>query len=80
LIVGKSTEQAMLIGAVRGYRGLISELLKALRSELKVRRLPVIATGGYAQLMAAGMKEINAVRPHLTLEGLQIFWENARRA
>lgn len=72
-IVGKSTEQAMLIGAVHGYRGLIRELVKALRTELKARRLPVIATGGYADLIAAEMPEITAVRPNLTLQGLQIF-------
>ena len=75
-IVGKSTEEAMLIGAVHGYRGLIRELLKSLRAELKARRLPVIATGGYAQLIAASMEEITAIRPHLTLEGLKIFWES----
>ena len=72
-IVGKSTEQAMLIGAVRGYRGLIRELVKALSTELKARRLPVIATGSYAKLIAAELPEITAVRPHLTLEGLLIF-------
>ena len=72
-IIGKSTEQAMLIGAVHGYRGLIRELTKALRAELKARRLPVIATGSYAKLIAAELPEITAVRPHLTLEGLQVF-------
>lgn len=72
-VIGKSTEQAMLIGAVRGYRGLIRELLKALRAELNAPRLLVIATGGYAKLIAAEMPEITAIRPHLTLEGLQIF-------
>jgi type III pantothenate kinase len=76
--VGKSTEQAMLIGAVQGYRGMIRELLKGLRSELKARRLPVIATGGYAKLIAAKIDEISAVHPHLTLEGLHIFYNNAR--
>lgn len=78
-IIGKSTEQAMLIGAVQGYRGLIRELLKGLRAELKARRLPVIATGGYAKLIAAKLEDITAVRPHLTLEGLQIFYETVRK-
>jgi len=76
-VVGKSTEQAMLIGAVRGYRGLIRELLKALRIKLNTRRLPVIATGGYAKLIASGLPEITAVRPHLTLEGLHIFYRHS---
>ena len=71
-IVGKNTEQAMLIGAVHGYRGLVRELISELKRELKVRRLPVVATGGYAQLIASKMPEIKAVDPLLTLEGLRL--------
>jgi type III pantothenate kinase len=78
-IIGKSTEQAMLIGAVQGYRGLIRELLKALRQELGARRLPAIATGGYARLIAAKLPEITSVRPHLTLEGLSFFYQDVRK-
>lgn len=74
-VVGKSTEQAMLIGAVHGYRGLIRELVGKLRRELGSRRLPVVATGGYAQLMAKGLPEISAVDPLLTLRGLRLAWE-----
>lgn len=72
--IGKSTEQAMLIGAVHGYRGLVRELIAELKRELKTRRLPVVATGGYAQLLAAGLPEISAVAPLLTLEGLRLVW------
>jgi type III pantothenate kinase len=74
-VVGKSTEQAMLIGAVHGYRGLIRELVGKLRRELGARRLPVVATGGYARLMAKGLPEISAVDPLLTLRGLRLAWE-----
>jgi type III pantothenate kinase len=70
-VVGKSTEQAMLIGAVHGYRGLIRELIQKLKSELKSRRLPVVATGGYAELMAKKLPEITAVDSLLTLKGLR---------
>ena len=73
--IGKSTEQAMLIGAVHGYRGLIRELILELKRELKVRKLPVIATGGYAELIAAKLPEISAVNPLLTLEGLHLVWK-----
>ena len=72
--IGKSTEQAMLIGAVHGYRGLIHALLQELRRELRVRRLPVVATGGYARLLSSRLPEITAVDPLLTLEGLRLFW------
>ncbi|HVV01322.1 MAG TPA: type III pantothenate kinase [Verrucomicrobiae bacterium] len=74
-VIGKSTEQAMLAGAVHGYRGLIRELLKEIKAELKTRRLPVVATGGYARLMAARLPEITAVEPLLTLDGLRLVWE-----
>src|SRR5947208_6537792 len=52
-VVGKSTEAAMLVGAVHGYRGLIARLIHELKEELNAAHLPVIATGGYAKLIAA---------------------------
>jgi len=75
--IGKSTGEAMLIGAVHGYRGLVRELIMELKRELKVKRLPVVATGGYAKLMASKLPEISAVEPNLTLEGLRLTWEAA---
>jgi type III pantothenate kinase len=73
--VGKSTESAMLIGAVHGYRGLVRELIAELKRELKAKKLPVVATGGYAKLIASKLPEINAVAPDLTLEGLRLVWQ-----
>ena len=74
-VIGKSTREAMLIGAVHGYRGLVRELILALQRRLRARRLPVIATGGYARLMAAKLPEISKVDPNLTLEGLRLIWQ-----
>lgn len=74
-IVGKNTEQAMLVGAVYGYRGLIRELISDLQRELKCKRLPVVATGGYATLISAKLPEITAIEPLLTLEGLRLVWQ-----
>ena len=73
-VIGKSTREAMLIGAVHGYRGLVRELILELKRELKCPRLPVVATGGYAELLAAKLPEITAVEPNLTLEGLRLVW------
>jgi type III pantothenate kinase len=72
--VGKSTEEAMLVGAVHGYRGLVRELIEELKRELRAKKLPVVATGGYAKLIAAKLPEISAVEPDLTLEGLRLVW------
>jgi type III pantothenate kinase len=77
-VIGKNTEQAMLIGAVHGYRGLVRELIKELKLELNAARLPVIGTGGYAALMAAGLPEITHVNSKLTLEGLRLAWLGSR--
>ncbi|HSU57185.1 MAG TPA: type III pantothenate kinase, partial [Candidatus Dormibacteraeota bacterium] len=79
-IVGKSTEQAMLVGAVHGYRGLVRELIQKLKFELRAPHLPVVATGGYGELLAARLPEITAVDPLLTLRGLQFVWESTYSA
>ncbi len=78
-IVGKNTGQAMLIGAVHGYRGLIRQLVAELKNELNCAHLPVVATGGYGKLIAAKLPEITAVEPLLTLEGLRLVWRAHQR-
>jgi type III pantothenate kinase len=71
--VGTSTIEAMRSGAVLGYRGLVKEILARIKTEQFPRRkVYVIATGGYARLIAGGLPEIGVIRPHLTLEGLRI--------
>jgi type III pantothenate kinase len=77
-VIGKTTEEAMLVGAVHGYRGLIHGLLRELKRELGRRRLPVVATGGYAELIASRLPEVTEVDPLLTLEGLRLVWEAHR--
>jgi type III pantothenate kinase len=76
--IGRSTEEAMLVGAVHGYRGLVRELIAEVKRELQARRLPVVATGGYAKLIAAKLPEISAVEPDLTLEGLRLVWVKSK--
>jgi type III pantothenate kinase len=71
--IGKSTKHAMLAGAVHGYRGLVKQILQEIAKELGVKKLPVVATGGYAELIAAGLPEIRRVVPDLTLDGLRII-------
>jgi len=71
--VGKSTLEAMLSGAVFGYRGLVKEILARIKAEqFPHKKVYVIATGGYARLIARDLPEIGVIRPHLTLEGLRV--------
>ena len=71
--VGKSTIEAMRAGAIYGYRGLVREIIERIREqEFRGRKVRVVATGGYARLIARNFPVINAVEPNLTLEGLRI--------
>jgi pantothenate kinase type III len=52
----------------------------ALRQRLRLGPCPVVATGGYAALLAAKLPQITAVRPRLTLEGIRLAVLAARGA
>jgi type III pantothenate kinase len=71
--VGKSTREAMLAGAVFGYRGLIAEIVRHIRAEAFPKAKPkIVATGGDAALIARDVPLFSAVDPLLTLRGLRI--------
>lgn len=68
--VGRSTEEAMRIGAELGYRGLVRELIRCVRSELGSMRATWVATGGFARRMVPAIDSGIRVDPTLTLYGL----------
>lgn len=76
--IGRSTTEAMLSGAVHGYRGLVREILARICAELhqrdpKAAPPKIVATGGHAPLIAAGLDQLSNIDEHLTLEGLRII-------
>lgn len=72
--IGKTTRDAMLAGAIYGYRGLVREILARIRAESFPRgKVRVIGTGGYARLIAHQLPEIEAVHEGLTLDGLRLI-------
>lgn len=70
--IGKSTEEAMLAGAVYGYRGLIREIIQELKKEIPGNPI-IIATGGDAPLITQGLPEIKHLSSLLTLDGLRMI-------
>src|SRR5438477_390023 len=71
--IGKSTNQAMLAGAILGYRGLVREILQRITAEKSWKgKVRVVATGGYAKLIARKLPEVETVHENLTLEGLRL--------
>lgn len=70
--IGKTTEKAMDIGAVYGYRGLVREIITELSNELNSKPT-VICTGGDGELIADGLpKVIHHYHPTITAEGIRI--------
>ncbi|HZC35491.1 MAG TPA: type III pantothenate kinase [Chthoniobacterales bacterium] len=71
-IIGKSTKEAMLAGAIFGYRGLVRQIVTEIVGKLE-GKAHIVATGSYASLIAAKLPELQIVDPDLTLEGLRII-------
>ena len=50
------------------------EIITRIKTEqFPSKKVHVVATGGYAKLIAAKLPEIGAIHPNLTLEGLRII-------
>ncbi len=78
-VVGRNTEDQMLIGVFWGYVAMMEGLIARIRSEIG-RPAKVIATGGLAILFDKHTNIFDAVDAELTLEGLALLAERANRA
>ena len=72
--IGRNTISAMQSGLLFGYIGLIEGMVNRIRKELGAKA-KVIATGGYAELVAQRCRLIEVVDPNLSLKGLRIIHE-----
>ncbi|MFQ5894760.1 MAG: type III pantothenate kinase, partial [Nitrospinota bacterium] len=74
-VIGKNTVHSVQAGMAVGFRGLVREVVGAMRAELGGRALAV-ATGGEAQMFADFADLIDRWDPYLTLDGLRLVWES----
>lgn len=74
--VGQTTPEALQNGCVRGYRGLIRELLTSMEQECGCALHPVL-TGGDAPLLADLLPELGKSDALLTLRGIALCAGNA---
>lgn len=72
---GRSTEEAMQVGARAGYRGMVREVLAGIRRELNAPDLPLLCTGGYAGKIFEAWDVPALVDPLLTLRGIGLIAE-----
>lgn len=75
--IGPNTVAAMQSGTIFGWAGLIDGIVERIREELGEKAM-VIATGGYAQLIANESKTIDKVNPELTLYGVKLIHDMNR--
>jgi len=73
-VIGRDTITAMQSGFIFGYVGLIEGMVTRIQKELGTSTR-VIATGGYAELLAKETGVIEIVDPYLTLTGLRVIHE-----
>jgi type III pantothenate kinase len=78
-VIGNSTVGAIGSGIYYGYIGLVEGLLKRMIDELG-EKPKVIATGGFAEMIASEIPAIEIVDNDLLLEGLQMTHSKMKRA
>jgi len=80
-VVAQTTETAIQSGIVNGHiamiKGLVERIKKELFSESTGQKPMIVATGGFALLIADEVSMIDTVDPDLTLMGLMILYRRA---
>ncbi len=71
--IGTNTITAMQSGIVFGYVGLVEGMVARIQQELG-EKTKVVATGGYAELIAKETAVIDVVNLNLTLIGLRLIY------
>ena len=77
-VIGRNTRESMQAGIVYGSIGQVREILSRIKKEIG-GNAKIVATGGYASLIAPEVEMIDTVNKDLVLEGLRIIWERNLR-
>lgn len=78
-IIGRNTVHSIQSGLYHGYGAMIRGMLEAIKKEMG-NDPKVIATGGLSEVLSDHLAGVDAVDPHLTLEGLRLIHSKNRPA
>ncbi|MCW2361346.1 MULTISPECIES: type III pantothenate kinase [Sphingobium] len=78
-VIGRTTEDQMLIGVFWGYVAMMEGLVMRMRKEIG-RPATVLATGGLAILFDQKTDLFDAIVPDLTLTGLALLYERSGKS
>ena len=76
-VIGRTTDDQMLIGIYWGYIAMIEGLVTRMKAEIG-RPVKVIATGGLATLFDEHTSVFDAIEPDLTITGLAMMHRRLR--
>jgi type III pantothenate kinase len=75
-VVGRTTQDQMLIGIYWGYVAMMEGLVERLKREIG-KTVTVLGTGGLADLFDKHTAIFDAIEPDLTIQGLGILYAKA---
>jgi type III pantothenate kinase len=76
-VIGRTTQDQMLIGIYWGYVDMMEGLVERIKRELG-QPASVIATGGLAALFDKHSNLFDAIEPDLTIQGLSLLYDMVR--
>lgn len=71
-VLQRTTPESIQSGIVNGYFGLVEELLTRIKREI-ADEPKVVATGGFARLIAENTSQIDVIDENLLLDGLRML-------
>ena len=76
-VIGRNTVHSVQLGIFYGYVEMVCGMVRRFKQEIG-DDATVIATGGYADLIAAAAECVDVVEEDLNLEGLRLVYEANR--
>ena len=75
MLIGRNVVASMQSGIYYGFVGMVDYIVRKMKKEMKEQGVKVVATGGFAGMIADESDTIDFVNSFLSLEGLRIIYD-----